>query len=505
MKSIHKLACLVFGFFYFLGTPIRSFAEPPGYLVLMGMFEDSASVEPGDEFQVKVIRNYAYYEWIGYAKSYKAIIDASRSFFLELPAEESLFYMMLAVSRADGTTVFLNFGQTGELPLLAAAGDSLNLTVRENGYIDFQGKGAEKLRCQQQLHNLGFVPTGGLEALSVLSSPNSFREYYERLLDLTERNLQMKQAILTCYRYRLPENIYHILYYDCIGFQYGRLYRSFYNSQNAKYFNERRAALKELIRKTAATRWVFPKWDNEAVFSAYYTGAIFEKARLELAFAAPGNEVHKDFPFRDYIDLVEKNYIGLLGEALTLYGYVELSKKESIVYAETALDSWPDDPLRSLLKDWISKNKVNTKAYPFELPDKDGKTHRLRDFEGKVMVIDFWFTGCFGCKYMPSALRPVVDRFKGTDEVVFISINVDVKQERWKEGRESGDYTLPEQVELSTYGTGRDGHPLLKYYNINSYPQLLIVDQKGNNVTTSPPDPRIDQGTGLIKLVESLL
>ena len=46
----------------------------------------------------------------------------------------------------------------------------------------------------------------------------------------------------------------------------------------------------------------------------------------------------------------------------------------------------------------VKRLGVRTDAPDFSLTDANGKTVRLSDFKGKVVLLDFWATWCAGCK-----------------------------------------------------------------------------------------------------------
>lgn len=59
-----------------------------------------------------------------------------------------------------------------------------------------------------------------------------------------------------------------------------------------------------------------------------------------------------------------------------------------------------DKTLTARAQEKVSKELAEFKSYPFDfvLPDLDGKTTRLGDFKGKVVIVDIWGTWCPPCR-----------------------------------------------------------------------------------------------------------
>jgi thiol-disulfide isomerase/thioredoxin len=80
-------------------------------------------------------------------------------------------------------------------------------------------------------------------------------------------------------------------------------------------------------------------------------------------------------------------------------------------------------PSRASTASLSSAGAVSTVAPSFSLDDVDGKTVRLSDYSGKVVVLEFWATWCGPCTAALPVLTDIA-RDKGRD-VVVLAINVD--------------------------------------------------------------------------------
>jgi thiol-disulfide isomerase/thioredoxin len=117
----------------------------------------------------------------------------------------------------------------------------------------------------------------------------------------------------------------------------------------------------------------------------------------------------------------------------------------------------------------------------------DGKKVNLEQFKGQVLVIDFWFTGCTGCKAIAPILHQLAKSFEKNQRIVFISVSTDLDSQQWIKSVHEGKYTSTVFTQTYTGGLGFD-HPLIRAYMIRSAPSLIIIDKNGNYNSSRLPE-----------------
>ena len=124
---------------------------------------------------------------------------------------------------------------------------------------------------------------------------------------------------------------------------------------------------------------------------------------------------------------------------------------------------------------------AGSKAAEFSLKSVDGKTIKLSQFKGKIVIIDFWATWCPPCRKGIPDLIAIQKEYK--KDVVVIGISVD--QEKTKAD-------VPGFVK--NYGINYpvvyfDDKVVQDYGGISAIPTSFVVAQSGNIV---------DQHVGLV-------
>ena len=127
------------------------------------------------------------------------------------------------------------------------------------------------------------------------------------------------------------------------------------------------------------------------------------------------------------------------------------------------------DSAKYVAEDRDREASVQDKPSPdWQFTDLDGRTHKLADYRGKVLLLDFWYRGCGWCIRAMPQLKEVADHYR-EKPVAVLGMNTD---------RDEKDARFVHDKLALNYPTLRaEGLP--EKYKINGFPTLVLIDQEG--------------------------
>ena len=113
---------------------------------------------------------------------------------------------------------------------------------------------------------------------------------------------------------------------------------------------------------------------------------------------------------------------------------------------------------------------------PFELTDLSGQQHSSREWEGKVVVLNFWNTTCRFClQEMPSFVELAKVLHSRTD-VAVVTISTDDDPQQARDALKSVSREVPEFEAL----IDPDSRVVAGKFGTTLYPETWIIDRHGN-------------------------
>jgi len=211
---------------------------------------------------------------------------------------------------------------------------------------------------------------------------------------------------------------------------------------------------------------------NMALFVSESNKKLSEAEKLTRMMNAISNDTLKSLFFNDQMGQIEINNLSEFRETFEPFKkYAKLSPaKETYnsIYSQFAGDTV-----------YIGKS-----SYNFSLPDTSGNIVSMKDFKGKVVLVDVWATWCGPCKAQFPFLREIEEEYANNKDIVFVGISLDkveVKQ-KWKDmiKKESlGGIQL-----LDDFGKGFG-----RKYDIAAIPRFMLIDRHGRWIEIRCPRP----------------
>ena len=364
------------------------------------------------------------------------------------------------------------------------------------GAVFYSGHGVEKYIIANKLEKLCSSDLGtgefreGLVRIKLLN-PENFESKITQYDRLADSLLNKKHALIR--NSGLSDKIKRMLSYNSapIYFDWFRFLSAIY-SGTYKNNPQIRALIKLSVEKNRS-KFKY-KSDTLMKFCPLY---LWQLANEEYRSLLLYNE-QKDVSYQMLYDVFKTRYVGPIRESLiaNLFGFgLGWGGKEPL--SPSMLDSIAKDGLKYIETPIIkqayhNQMKQNKGADVFngKFRDLAGKEISIASLKGKVVFLDFWFTGCGACaKFHQDFHKEGYPQLKSNKDFVYLSVCLDKQKEKWIKGIKSGEYSSEDYLNVhADLGTA---DPFIKYYERATFPFIILMDKKGKVYAANPiPNPQ---------------
>ena len=128
---------------------------------------------------------------------------------------------------------------------------------------------------------------------------------------------------------------------------------------------------------------------------------------------------------------------------------------------------------------YLSSGAPIQKSPDFTLADINGKNVTLSNNTGKVVILDFMFIACPGCRIVEKNLKEIYPRFEGKIRIISIDgVDSDTPADLQKHSSDEGlasfaNWTIVRDAQQS------GGSTVSQMYSVNEFPTIVMIDRDG--------------------------
>lgn len=399
---------------------------------------------------------------------YYATRDEKGAYQFKVPVRTNDGYFTLTAKRTYSYKGFASKDMFIIYPQYWERGDNLEIEISHKetaggiqSLCKFKGIGSDKYKARYAIQQEEFAMTrpdfnGNILKYPDFDRPN--KSHFNRLLKLDK------------YKNRLSDLAYNVLkaetyYYGNSFYSIQEYYKKLLQEKKLDSAEQFRVSFNQKFSSDTNYRISSRGKENSSEYLDYSYRKLRCKALLQDTL----------FSTDTLFGILLNGSIGQAKESLLLrYFKTEETSKNNLAQFEIA------QKLSSNLEYLLSLKELEITLprriiSDYTLINLEGTKINLSDFDNKIVLIDFWFTGCGGCQSLyKNVLSTVEERYKHNPNIVFISISIDYSFQKWANSVKEGNYTSMNAVNLYTEGLGLN-HPIVKDNRIWAYPTLLLL------------------------------
>ncbi|HIP35890.1 MAG TPA: AhpC/TSA family protein [Crocinitomix sp.] len=162
-------------------------------------------------------------------------------------------------------------------------------------------------------------------------------------------------------------------------------------------------------------------------------------------FTKVANALKEKYPYTEYADMIKQDEQNIRYQ-------IEMMQKQADMQSNDTKQIAPD----------------------IELQNPEGKTIKLSDLRGQVVLLDFWASWCKPCRQENPNVVAAYNKFKDKGFTVY-SVSLDTDKTAWEAAIKSDNLSWSNHVsDLNGWQT-----PVIQPYGVNSIPASFLIDKDG--------------------------
>ena len=376
---------------------------------------------------------------------------------------------------------------------IVSPGDSVLVEIVISGVspeLHFSGKGAAKYNCRYELERQQLICNEQIAALS--SNGSGYCGWDVGTLNsasqLYQQNIVQMKNIVDDYAAKVTVEEYQGLLADAIASDMRRIkVLATCMSCNPRIGKE---AINSINNRTRPT---FSQIDGSAGrLSPDFVDYQINRITMDLMLSAGDDTVTFQGIQQRIIDTLHGElkdralFASIVDVFAPLVRIEEAFYKQGdslkLVFLNHAIKNIGDPHIRARLHAFSIGLVKGVDAYNFSLEDTEGRKVTLQQLKGNFVLMDDYFTGCGGCKFMAAYIKKQIKPlYQHRRDIKYVSVSLDRSKEVWLNTVRQEIYSSREDINLFTNGKGSD-HEMLRYYNMTGFPLVFLIDKKGKIV-----------------------